>query len=76
MPIQILKEEILRQILKEEILRQILKEEILRCPFSTFIADAAFLYLWPKLADRRDHPDDIYYILLLKNQEIQNQWKN
>ena len=38
--------------------------------FSTFIADAAFLYLWAKFADRRDHPDDIY-ILPLKIRRYQ-----
>ena len=31
---------------------------------SIFIADAAFLYLWAKLADWRDHPDDIYTLKL------------
>ena len=32
--------------------------------FYSFIADAAFLYLWAKLGDRRDHPDDIYILPL------------
>ena len=32
--------------------------------FYSFIADAAFLYLWAKLADWRDHPDDIYTLKL------------
>ena len=52
----------------EEILRQILRKSWKRkyrdVLFSTFIADAAFLYLWEKLADRRDHPDDIYILPL------------
>ena len=44
--------------------------------FSSFIADAAFLYLWAKLADKRDHPDDIYILpLKIRRYEIDGKIK-
>ena len=51
-----------------------LREEI--HSFFFFIADAAFLYLWAKLGDRRDHPDDIYILpLKIRRYEIDGKIK-